>query len=202
MDIAQPEEAVKVLDGLIRELNGMDLLIICSGTGHINPELDWEKERETIDVNVKGFTALAGAGMRYFLNKGEGHIAAISSIAALRGSGTCPAYNASKAYMSNYLEGLSVKAAAAGYLIAVTDIKPGFVDTAMAKGEGLIWVAPEKKAAKQIWGIIKRRKAGGYVTKRWRLAALLFKIMPRRLYIWGCAKSEGARLNIGVPEKP
>jgi short-subunit dehydrogenase len=194
MDIAQPEEAVKVLDGLISDMGGMDMLIICSGTGHINRELEWDKERETIDVNVKGFTAIAGAGMKYFLEKGEGHLAAISSVAALRGSGTCPAYNASKAYMSNYLEGLSVKVAAAGKHIAVTDIKPGLVDTAMAKGEGLIWVAPAEKAAKQIWNIIKRSKAGGYVTKRWRLVALLFNIMPRRLYIKGCIRSEGGRL--------
>jgi short-subunit dehydrogenase len=133
--------------------------------------------------------------MKYFLEKGEGHIAAISSIAALRGSGTCPAYNASKAYMSNYLEGLACKAAASGKRIAITDILPGLVDTAMAKGEGLFWVAPPQKAAKQIWNIIKRRRAKGYVTKRWRLIALLFKITPRRLYIAGCGRNENARRN-------
>lgn len=183
MDVSKPEQAVDLLGELIRDMGGMDLLIICSGTGHINAKLDWELEKETIYVNVTGFTALADAGFKYFAQKGEGHIAAISSIAALRGSGDCPAYNASKAYMSNYLEGLSCKAAASGKRIIITDIKPGFVDTAMAQGEGLFWVAPAAKAAKQIWNIIKRRKAKGYVTKRWKLVALLFKIMPRRLYM-------------------
>jgi short-subunit dehydrogenase len=96
--------------------------------------------------------------------------------------------------MSNYLEGLSCKAAAYGRRIVVTDIKPGLVDTAMAQGEGLIWVAPPEKAAKQIWNIIKRRRAKGYVTKRWGLIALLFKIMPRKLYIAGCNRNENTRL--------
>lgn len=194
IDVSKPEEASKLLQKLVEDMGGMDLLIICSGAGHINHDLEWKYENETIDVNVKGFTALADAGIKYFLKKGEGHLAAISSIAALRGSGTCPAYNASKAYMSNYLEGLSCKAAVSGRRIVVTDIKPGLVDTAMAQGEGLIWVAPPEKAAKQIWNIIKHRRAKGYVTKRWGIIALLFKIMPGSLYIAGCSRNEKARL--------
>lgn len=137
MDIFQTEEAVLKLEALIEALGGLDLLVLCSGTGHINPDLIWEDERDTIDVNVRGFTALACAGMRYFIRQGSGHLVGISSLAALRGGGTNPAYNASKAYMSNYLEGLACKARVTGKRIAVTDIKPGFVDTAMAQGEGL-----------------------------------------------------------------
>lgn len=45
-----------------------------------------------------------------------------------------------------------------------------------------------------IWNIIKRRKAKGYVTKRWGLIALLFMIMPRKLYIAGCSRNENDRL--------
>lgn len=188
MDVSKPEEAVKILLEMIEIMGGMDLLVICSGTGEINPGLLWEYERDTIDVNVSGFTALSDAGMQYFLEKGSGHIAAISSIAALRGSGVSPAYNASKAYMSNYLEGLSIKAY--GKDIAVTDIKPGLVRTAMAKGDKLIWVAPPEKAAKQIFNIIIRRKPQGYVTKRWSLVALFFKAVPRSLYIRMCGRNQ------------
>jgi short-subunit dehydrogenase len=194
MDVSKPEEAVLKLKELIEAMGGLDLLVICSGTGHINPELLWEYERDTIDINVLGFTALACAAMQYFIQQGSGHIAAISSIAALRGSVACPAYNASKAYMSNYLEGLSCKARAYGKAIAITDIKPGFVDTAMAQGERLFWVAPAQKAAEQIYGIIRRRRLSEYVTKRWGLIAFLFTIIPRRLYILGSSRGERARL--------
>jgi short-subunit dehydrogenase len=182
MDVSQPEEAVSVLTDLVNAMGGLDLLIFCSGTGQLNPGLEWLPERDTIRVNVSGFTALACAAMTLFIRQGFGHIAAISSVAALRGSAECPAYNASKAYMSNYLEGLRCKAAAYGKRITVTDIKPGFVDTAMAQGDGLFWVAPAEKAARQIHRILARRKPGGYVTKRWGLVACVFKLLPRRLY--------------------
>jgi short-subunit dehydrogenase len=48
----------------------------------------------------------------------------------------------------------------------------------MAKGEGLFWVAPVQKAAEQILEAIKQKKKVVYITKRWRLIALLFRIMP------------------------
>lgn len=40
----------------------------------------------------------------------------------------------------------------------VTDIKPGFVDTDMAKGEGKFWVATPQKAAEQIYSAINKQK--------------------------------------------
>jgi hypothetical protein len=66
--------------------------------------------------------------------------------------------------------------------LTVTDIKPGFVDTAMAIGEGLFWVAPPAKAALQIYQVIRARKEHAYITKRWCLIAWLLKVMPNWLY--------------------
>ena len=66
----------------------------------------------------------------------------------------------------------------AGLPIVVTDIKPGFVDTAMAKGEGLFWVATPQEAARQIYRAIERKAKHAYVTRRWRLFAWLFKLLP------------------------
>lgn len=54
----------------------------------------------------------------------------------MRGEGIAPAYNASKAYQINYTEGLRKKTAKLPYPIYITDVRPGFVDTAMAKGRG------------------------------------------------------------------
>jgi hypothetical protein len=64
----------------------------------------------------------------------------------------------------------------------VTDIKPGFVDTAMAKGDGLFWLQPPDKVARQIFEIIKTKKTHGYVTETWRLIAWLLKIVPDSIY--------------------
>jgi hypothetical protein len=52
----------------------------------------------------------------------------------------------------------------------------------MAQGEGLFWVAPPEKAAKQILEAIESKKNHAYVTKRWRLVAWALKLIPGRLY--------------------
>ena len=131
-----------LLDGLIQEMDGVDLVVISAGCGLFNPDLDFAKEKETIDVDVTGFAAMANVAFKHFIKQRAGHLVGISSIAALRGSESSPAYGASKAFVSNYLEGLRQKAHKLGLPITVTEIQPGFVDTAMTKGiKGLFWVA-------------------------------------------------------------
>ena len=51
------------------------------------------------------------------------------------------------------------KIAKLGLPITITDIQPGFVDTAMAQGEGLFWVASPEQAAKQICQTIRGKKS-------------------------------------------
>jgi short-subunit dehydrogenase len=181
-DISDHPRAIATLENLIAEMGGVDLIVVSSGTGFINPDLDWAKEKETLDVNVIGFAAMANVAFRHFAKAGRGHLVGISSIAAIRGSGGAPAYGASKAFMSNYLEGLRVRARKAGLPIVVTDIQPGFVDTAIAKGQGLFWVASPQKAARQIYGAIQRKATHAYVTKRWSVIAWLLKVMPDFIY--------------------
>ena len=80
------------------------------------------------------------------------------------------------------MEGLRQKATKLNKQIYITDIRPGLVKTEMAKGEGLFWVMPVEKTARQIYEAIKRKKKIAYVTKRWKLIAAIIKRMPRRLY--------------------
>ena len=64
----------------------------------------------------------------------------------------------------------------------MTDIRPGFIDTEMAKGEGLFWVMPVKKAVRQIYEAIINRKEVAYITKRWRLTVMILKRIPGPVY--------------------
>ncbi len=182
MDISQTDEAIRQLTELINEMNSVELVVISAGVGFINSEFEWEKEKATIETNVFGFAAVANVAVKHFLEQRAGHLVGISSIAALRGTGGAPAYNASKAFVSNYLEGLQQKCVKLKLPIVVTDVKPGFVDTTMAQGEGLFWVAPPEKAAQQIYKAIKARKTHVYVTKRWRSISVLLKLMPSSIY--------------------
>ncbi len=182
MDLTQAEESIESLQRLFETMGNVNIVVVSAGIGYLNEELKWTLEKDTIDTNVLGFTAIASTAINYFIKCGKGHLVGISSIAALRGSRTAPAYNASKAFISNYLEGLRQKVSRLNLPITVSDIKPGFVDTKMAQGEGLFWVASVQKAAKQIYTAIKKCKTHVYITKRWRFIAWLLKFMPSRFY--------------------
>ena len=180
MDISNTE-AINALHKLIDEMQGVDLIVISAGVGSTDPELPWNREKETIETNVLGFAAMVNVAYHYFNLKKSGHLVAISSIAAIRG-GDFPAYNASKAFVSNYLQGLRYKAAKNNIKITITDIQPGFVNTAMAQGEGIFWMASARKAAIQIYQAIKKKKKHAYITKRWRLIGCILKIIPDYIY--------------------
>mgnify|MGYP001605094950 CR=1 FL=1 len=66
--------------------------------------------------------------------------------------------------------------------ITITDIRPGFIDTDMAKGEGLFWVASKQKAANQILNKLNKKRQLIYVTKRWKGIAILLKVLPKFIY--------------------
>jgi len=181
-DATDTKTSVEKLAELTSELGGLDLLILSSGSGELNEMLDFEIERKVIDINVTGFTNIVDWAFNYFEKQEFGHLVAISSVAGLRGSRQAPSYNATKSYQMNYLEGLRQKSTKSKKPVFVTDIRPGLVDTDMAKGEGLFWVMPVGKVAKQIFMGIKNKRKVVYVTKRWGLIGRLLKIMPRFIY--------------------
>jgi len=181
-DVTNIKVSIEKLEDLTSELGGLDLLILSSGTGDLNETLDFEIEKKAIDLNVTGFTNIIDWTYRYFEKQEFGHLVAISSLAGIRGSRQAPAYNATKSYQINYLEGLRQKSTKSKKSIFITDIRPGLVDTDMAKGEGLFWVMPVKKVTKQIFKGIKNKSKVVYVTKRWGFIGRLLKILPRFIY--------------------
>ncbi len=181
-DVTDNEELSEKLNQLTERLGGLDVLIFSAGIGELNPHLNVDLELPTIAVNVKAFNSVMVWAYQYFEKQKSGQIIAISSIAGLRGGAIAPAYNASKAYQINYLEGLRQKASKNRLNLTITDVRPGFVDTAMAKSEQKFWISTPQKAALQIYDAIKSKKDVIYVTKRWRLIALILKMIPRCLY--------------------
>lgn len=182
-DITDPQAAFDVLERLAKELGGMDLCVVAAGTGDLNPGLDFALELPAIRTNVLGWTAVVDWAYRRFEVQGGGHLVIISSAGGLRGSGVAPAYNATKAYQINYAEGLRKRVSKSKSGVAVTDIRPGLVATAMAKGEGLFWVMPVDRVCRQILRAVRRRKRVAVVTRRWRIVAWIVRHLPERIYL-------------------
>ncbi len=181
-DITNLEAIEQAINALHKELEHIDLAIVCSGVGEMNTTLDYAIERPTIDTNVVGWTFVIDLLYHIFEQQGSGHLVAITSAGGMRGEPMAPAYNATKAYQINYMEALRKKAYKSGRQNVVTDIRPGLVDTAMAKGEGLFWVMPVEKVACQIIAAIRKKKTKAYVTKRWHVLAIISRCLPFVLY--------------------
>jgi len=168
----------EIIKELVESLGGLDVLIFSAGIGHLNHNPSFEEENHANKLNVLAFTEIANWTYRFFEKQGKGHFVAISSIAGLRGYRVAPAYHAAKSYQISYLEALKQKAHQSGKPIFITDIRPGFVDTGLSDTKRKFWIATKEKAARQIYDIIIRRKATGYVTKRWQIVAVIMMLLP------------------------
>jgi short-subunit dehydrogenase len=164
------------LAALAEKLGGADVVVYSSGVGEFNKHLDFGIEKQMIDTNVTAFTQVADWTFNYFQQHGYGSFASITSMAGLMGSRHAPAYNASKAFQINYLKSLRQKAKRLKLPVTITDLRTGFVDTAMAKADGKFWVASAEKAAAQMVRAIHNKKGVAYVTKRWRIVGILLRL--------------------------
>ncbi len=181
-NVIDTKDTIASMQALIDELGGLDLMVLSSGIGFLNEELDFDFEERLIQVNVTGFTNLINWTYQFFESQNSGHLVAISSIAGLRGSARAAAYHASKAYQSNYIEGLQQRVEKRKQNITITNIRPGFVKTALLDGGDFFWAMPVDRAVYQICNAIRKKKKEVFVTRRWKFAAFAMKITPSFIY--------------------
>ena len=183
IDITRPDAGERLLT-LVRQLGGMDLYFHSSGIGKQNRTLDPDIELQTMATNAIGFTRMIGTAYRYFAEQGKGHIAAITSIAGTKGLGPAPAYSATKALQATYLQALEQQARQRGlYDIHFTDIRPGFVDTALLSGSFRypMMLRPES-VARDIVSSIRKRRHVRVIDARYRVLTFFWHLVPN--FIW------------------
>lgn len=182
IDVTQDDAAEK-LRNLIEKMGGMDLFFYASGIGKQNRDLHEDIELATMQTNALGFTRMIGEAYRYFAERGEGHIAAITSIAGTKGLGPAPAYSATKAMQNTYLQALEQLANARGLRIRFTDIRPGFVDTALLSGDFHypMMLKPEK-VAREIVCAINAKKHIRVIDWRYRLLTACWRMIPNCIW--------------------
>lgn len=180
-DITRHEDSSKLFDELPEIFEKVDLIVHNAGVAEPNFDLEWEKDLPTLETNVMGATRIYQLSYNYFKKQGFGHLVSITSMASLTGNRHVPAYHASKAFQASYMESLWMKSKRTKKAkIHVTNILPGYVDTDIIIGD-TFWMAPLDKAVNQIYAAIKKKKRKAYITKRWRLVALMMKIVPPQI---------------------
>lgn len=184
-DVAAPD-AVDKFYSLIELIDGMDYLLYAAGCGWYNPALDDARDNETIDVNVKGFSKIITAAYKYYrdtANLHRGHIAAITSVAGMKGIGVSATYSASKRYQWTFLQAIDQLAHQQHVNVSITDIRPGFVDTPLLGAHknypmemSVDYVAPRLEKA------MLRGKRIAYIDSRWAVVTALWRMVPDSLW--------------------
>ncbi len=158
-DVADREQIQAAFDHLSSRLGPADLVIANAGVGAptlLEPPNIGDVEK-MIHVNVLGVIYTFSAALPEMLRRGQGHLAAVSSIAAYKGLPGESAYCASKAAVNTYLEGLRIQLRGRG--IYVTTICPGFIQTPMTAVNKfrMPWLMNADKAARKIVRALRRR---------------------------------------------
>ncbi len=133
----------------------IDLCLYCVGIGEFL-DLDSLRQEETvINVNLTCMVKFITAVIPRMIKQGQGHIIGLSSMADKMISSHAPSYSASKAGFSNYLEGLAFALKPKG--VHVTNVRFGFVDTKMAKGDTKPFLMSTGRAAQHIFYCIDKK---------------------------------------------
>ncbi len=182
-DVTDYAKTPLLFQTITADLQGLNLIVYTAASqpAMTPEEYNFEKNSAMVDVNLKGAMAWLDLAAERFERAGTGHIVGISSIAADRGRRLSPAYNASKAGLDTYLEGLRNRVSRSG--VTVTTIRPGFVDTRLLENAArTFWVISPDDAARQIYRTIQKKKQTVYLPKRWRFVGLVIKSIPSLLF--------------------
>ena len=161
----------------------MDLYFHASGIGKQNPNVDAEIELRTVSTNGMGFTRMIDAAFGYMAKHGGGHIAAITSVAGTKGLGMAPSYSATKAFQNTYLQALEQLANMRKLHITFTDIRPGFVATALLDDEHHYpMLMNVQTTARLIMKAVKAKKHVAILDWRYRVLISLWRRVPRCIW--------------------
>ena len=194
IDVTEKDARTK-LSNLIEQMNGVDLVLISitaylDNRNHSSPDHvdytrpdDWENKERTLDVDCKGFIALADVAFEHFMTQNSGHFVGISSTSGLKGFSVDPVYSASKASISTYMEGMRNQMVRDNLNVTVTAIVPGFVaveHSPLGEDPTAYWEIPVEEAGTAIMqGILAKKKTVYVPSKVWIMSVL--RHLPDRI---------------------
>ncbi|NYZ17568.1 SDR family oxidoreductase [Azospirillum sp. RWY-5-1] len=165
-------------------LDGLDAVLIAHGTlsDQAACEADAGLARAELTTNFLGPVSLLTALAPVMERQNRGSIAVIGSVAGDRGRGSNYVYGSAKGGLGVFVQGLRHRLGRSN--VAVTLVKPGFVDTpmtaALPKG-GPLWAKPERVAA-DIRRALDRGPAVLYTPWFWRWILLIIRLLPDAVF--------------------
>jgi NAD(P)-dependent dehydrogenase (short-subunit alcohol dehydrogenase family) len=184
-DVVDADALRTAADAFRGEFGHIDIMIAnagISGKDRKARELFPDAVKEVIDTNLMGAVNAVGAVLPDMLERGSGHLVAISSLAGFRGLPRSAAYSASKAAMTAYFESVRLDVQDRG--VAVSIIQPGFIRTPLTAGREakMPFLMYLDDAIPYFRRAIERKKK--FAAFPWQLATLvrLGRVMPAWMY--------------------
>jgi short-subunit dehydrogenase len=179
------KESVEAAMGQARAVSGpVDVLVANAGIGrNMNvKKLDTTLVEETMQINFMGVVYATCAVLPEMIERNEGTIVAVSSLAAWRGLPTSAPYCASKAAVTAWMEGLRTDLHHTN--VQMSTCHPGFIRTPMTdknKFKMPFLMEVDDAATALVKGI---RKGGSEINFPWRLVTLmrLVRFVPNWLF--------------------
>lgn len=183
-DVQDVDSVSAAAEKLRASIGPIDVLIANAGIGPTRDAANFSAAEvsDVINVNVIGASNSVAAVIPQMVERGSGHLVAISSLAAYRGVPKSAAYCASKAAVSAFFESLRLDLEPRG--LDVTIIHPGFIKTPLTNGRDAkmpFLMELDDAVGKMVKAIEKRRKRYSFP---WQLATIVRAgmIMPIWMY--------------------
>jgi NAD(P)-dependent dehydrogenase (short-subunit alcohol dehydrogenase family) len=171
-----------LLAGVLERFGAPDVCIYAAGIGHLLELATPVHEADVFTTNLVGAVVTAQLVLPRMIERRAGHFIGLSSQADRLITGDTPSYSASKAGLSTYLEGLALACRPHG--VAVTNVRFGFVETDMSRGQPIRpFLISAERAAALVERCLARRPIR--FTFPWRLVPLVWLLgLGPRLRIW------------------
>ena len=183
-DVTIKDEVKSAVAESIQIFGSIDVLIYNSGvsTPQSIKKFNSTQSEEVFKVNVNGFLSFIAEIVPGMIERSNGLIVGVSSLAEGRGFPRNGVYSASKAAISILLESLRIELKKYG--INVITVKPGFVKTPMTDKNNfkMPFLMSSEKAAKIITAGIKKEKQIIQFPFPTVLGAKLLKLIPNRVF--------------------
>lgn len=183
------DNAAGRLEALLEMCGAPDLFLHVSGIGLQNPGMDEEKELSVVRTNCEGMVRILSRFINYVKSCGEygphrkAHIGVVTSLAGTKGMGISAAYSASKKMQSTYVSALVQLSRMEKLPLTFSDIRPGFVDTAILNpSRHYPMKIPVDKAADIIVRGLSRRQRTITFDWRFRWIGRIWRCIPTWLW--------------------
>lgn len=143
---------------ILCSIENLDLCVFCVGIGE---ELNFSQlhgETTVFQVNLMSAVVVTEVVLHKMLKDKRGHFVGLSSLADAFPDAGAPSYNASKAGVSYYWEGLGLALMAQKSQVKISNVRFGFVDTKMAKSPIKPFMISPAAASKYILEIVSKPK--------------------------------------------